>query len=42
MVSELQKDDPNNLYDRLTQIKAPIFLAFGDRSRSFQAPPSTG
>ena len=31
MVSELQKDDPKNLYDRLTQIKAPIFLAFGDK-----------
>jgi homoserine acetyltransferase len=31
MVSELQKDDPNNLYGRLTEIKAPIFLAFGDK-----------
>ena len=31
MVSELQKDDPRNLYQRLTQIKAPIFLAFGDK-----------
>ena len=29
MVIELQKDHPNNLYRRLTQIKAPIFLAFG-------------
>jgi len=29
MVSELQRDDPKNLYERLTQIKAPIFLAFG-------------
>ena len=29
MVVELQKDDPKNLFDRLTQIKAPIFLAFG-------------
>ena len=29
MVVELQKDDPKNLYDRLPQIKAPIFLAFG-------------
>ena len=27
--SELRKEDPNNLYQRLTQIKAPIFLAFG-------------
>jgi homoserine O-acetyltransferase/O-succinyltransferase len=31
MVAELQKDDPKNLYDRLTQIKAPMFLAFGDK-----------
>jgi homoserine O-acetyltransferase/O-succinyltransferase len=29
MVVELQKDDPDNLYERLTKIKAPIFLAFG-------------
>jgi homoserine O-acetyltransferase len=29
MVSELQRDDPKNLYQRLTQIKARIFLAFG-------------
>jgi hypothetical protein len=31
MVSELQQDDPKNLYDRLTQIKTPIFVAFGDK-----------
>jgi homoserine O-acetyltransferase len=31
MVVELQRDDPKNLYDRLTQIKVPIFLAFGDK-----------
>lgn len=31
MVSELQQDDPKSLYKRLTQIKAPIFLAFGDK-----------
>jgi homoserine O-acetyltransferase/O-succinyltransferase len=31
MVAELQQDDPNNLFERLTQIKAPIFLAFGDK-----------
>ena len=31
MVAELQQDDPKNLYERLTQIKAPIFLAFGDK-----------
>jgi len=31
MVIELQRDDPKNLYERLTQIKVPIFLAFGDK-----------
>jgi len=31
MVAELQKDDPKNLYQRLTEIKVPIFLAFGDK-----------
>jgi pimeloyl-ACP methyl ester carboxylesterase len=31
MVAELQKDDPENLFQRLTQIKVPIFLAFGDK-----------
>jgi pimeloyl-ACP methyl ester carboxylesterase len=31
MVAELQQDDPKNLYERLTQIKTPIFLAFGDK-----------
>jgi homoserine O-acetyltransferase/O-succinyltransferase len=31
MVAELQQDDPNNLYRRLTGIRAPIFLAFGDK-----------
>lgn len=31
MVAELQQDDSKNLYRRLTQIKAPIFLAFGDK-----------
>ena len=31
MVAELQQDDPKNLYRRLTEIKAPIFLAFGDK-----------
>jgi homoserine O-acetyltransferase len=29
MVAELEKDDAKNLYQRLPQIKAPIFLAFG-------------
>ena len=31
MVSELQQDDPKNLYRRLTEIKVPIYLAFGDK-----------
>ncbi len=31
MVSELQKDDPKNLYKRLTEIKIPILLTFGDK-----------
>jgi len=31
MVAELQQDDPKNLYRRLPDIKAPIFLAFGDK-----------
>ncbi len=31
MVSELQKDDPKNLNRQLTDIKAPIFLAFGNK-----------
>jgi len=31
MISELQKDDPNSIYKRLTQLKMPIFLSFGDR-----------
>lgn len=42
MVSELQKDDPNNLFDRLTQIKAPIFLAFGDREPYIPATAFNG
>jgi pimeloyl-ACP methyl ester carboxylesterase len=31
MVAELQKDDPQNLFQRLPQLKVPIFLAFGDK-----------
>lgn len=31
MVSELQQGDPKSLYNRLTDIKVPIFLAFGDK-----------
>jgi homoserine acetyltransferase len=42
MVSELQKDDPKNLYDRLTQIKAPIFLAFGDKEPFIPGTPFNG
>ena len=42
MVSELQKDDPKNLYQRLTQIKAPIFLAFGDKEPYIPATAFNG
>jgi homoserine O-acetyltransferase len=42
MVSELQKDDPNNLYDRLTRIKAPIFLSFGDKEPYIPATAFNG
>jgi pimeloyl-ACP methyl ester carboxylesterase len=31
MVAELQRDDPTNLFRRVTQLKMPIFLAFGDK-----------
>ncbi|OYX11001.1 MAG: alpha/beta hydrolase, partial [Rhizobiales bacterium 32-66-8] len=31
MVSELQESDPKSLYKRLTELKIPIFLAFGDK-----------
>ncbi|WP_024281139.1 alpha/beta hydrolase [Xanthobacter sp. 126] len=31
MVAELQEKDPKSLYKRLTEIKVPIFLAFGDK-----------
>ena len=31
MVAELQEKDPQSLYKRLTEIKVPIFLAFGDK-----------
>lgn len=31
IASELLQDDPENLYRRLTRIRAPIFLAFGAR-----------
>jgi homoserine O-acetyltransferase len=42
MVSELQRDDPKNLYERLTQIKAPIFLAFGDKEPYIPATAFNG
>ncbi|HEY2621747.1 MAG TPA: alpha/beta hydrolase [Acetobacteraceae bacterium] len=42
MVAELQLDDPNNLYRRLTQIKAPIFLAFGDKEPFIPGTPFNG
>jgi pimeloyl-ACP methyl ester carboxylesterase len=42
MVVELQQDDPKNLYERLTQIKAPIFLAFGDKEPFIPGTPFNG
>jgi homoserine acetyltransferase len=42
MVSELQKDDPKNLFDRLTKIKAPIFLSFGDKEPYIPATAFNG
>jgi pimeloyl-ACP methyl ester carboxylesterase len=40
--AELQQDDPKNLYERLTQIKAPIFLAFGDKEPFIPTPAFNG
>lgn len=40
--AELQQDDPKNLYDRLTEIKAPIFLAFGDKEPFIPTPAFNG
>jgi pimeloyl-ACP methyl ester carboxylesterase len=40
--SELQQDDPKNLYERLAQIKAPIFLAFGDKEPFIPTPAFNG
>jgi pimeloyl-ACP methyl ester carboxylesterase len=40
--AELQQDDPKNLYKRLTQIKAPIFLAFGDKEPFIPTPAFNG
>ncbi len=42
MVSELQRDDPKNLYERLTQIKVPVFLAFGDKEPYIPATAFNG
>jgi len=36
--AELQQDDPKNLYERITQIRAPIFLAFGDKEPFIPTP----
>lgn len=40
--AELQQDDPKNLYERLTQIKAPIFVAFGDKEPFIPTPAFNG
>ena len=40
--SELQQDDPKNLYERLPQIKAPIFLSFGDKEPFIPTPAFNG
>lgn len=40
--AELQQDDPKNLYERLTQIKAPIFLSFGDKEPFIPTPAFNG
>ncbi|WYB09434.1 alpha/beta hydrolase [Bradyrhizobium sp. A11] len=40
--AELQQDNPKNLYERLTQIKAPIFLSFGDKEPFIPTPAFNG
>ncbi|APO54486.1 homoserine O-acetyltransferase [Bradyrhizobium diazoefficiens] len=40
--AELQQNDPKNLYERVTQIKAPIFLAFGDKEPFIPTPAFNG
>lgn len=40
--SELQQDDPKNLYRRVAQIKAPIFLSFGDKEPFIPTPAFNG
>jgi pimeloyl-ACP methyl ester carboxylesterase len=42
IASELLKDDPNNLYRRLPQIDAPIFLAFGAEEPFIPSTPLNG
>ncbi|MGV6872252.1 alpha/beta hydrolase [Pseudochelatococcus sp. B33] len=42
MVAENLKDDPDNLYRRLPQIKAPIFLTFGAREPFIPSTPLNG
>lgn len=42
MVSELQESDPDNLYRRLTELKIPIFLSFGDREPFIPGTPMNG
>ncbi len=42
MVIELQEGDADSLYNRLPQIKAPIFLAFGDREPFIPGTPFNG
>ncbi|MGE4373725.1 MAG: alpha/beta hydrolase [Xanthobacter sp.] len=42
MVSELQESDPKNLYQRLTDIKIPIFLSFGDKEPFIPGTPLNG
>jgi homoserine O-acetyltransferase/O-succinyltransferase len=42
MVSELQRDDPKNLYEQLTRINVPIFLAFGDKEPYIPATAFNG
>ena len=40
--AELQQDDPKNLYERVIQIKAPIFLSFGDKEPFIPTPAFNG
>jgi len=42
IASELLKDDPDNLYRRLTEIEAPIFLAFGAEEPFIPSTPLNG